>query len=372
MTGKIGLYIHFPFCRAKCPYCHFASVPFERGLLDRWRKGLELEATLRASAEFDVETLYIGGGTPSLLNPDDIKMLVEKLGESFLLNPAEFTLEANPDARRWDHLEAWRDAGVSRLSIGVQSFDDRILGILGRGYTSPEAEAFVRGGRKAGFRTVGVDLIVGVPTETHESLEDTLRRVVDLGPDHVSLYLLENIEGLPIEAWIRDHPLDGDAAADAYDLMREGLEAAGLKRYEISNFARAGKECLHNLKYWRYEPFLGLGPSACSHLGGRRWCNKPLIEDWASSLAAGLECVDEVKRLTSRESMREALIFGLRLVRGVSIEAFRRRFGFDIPEIFKREIEELKEDGMLIVEGDTVRITDDKFLISNRAFSRFV
>ena len=369
---RAGLYIHFPFCRAKCSYCHFYSIPYERPLFERWRESLEKEASRSAGNDIRVDTLYIGGGTPSLLGPEEIFRTVEIPRSVFRLDLAEFTLEANPDVRDEAFLRGWKDAGVSRLSVGVQSFDDRILRILGRGYTARQAEEFLELARKAGFRTISLDLMIGVPTEKRASLRKSLRRVRELGPDHVSLYLLENLEGLPFESLVRDRPTDEDAAAEAYELMRDGLEEAGLRRYEISNFAREGWECLHNLKYWHYEPFLGLGPSACSHIGAGRWCNKPDLEAWASALAGGGDYREEVRPLPPEESVREALIFGLRLVRGVSIGVFKDRFGVDIMERYGREVRDLVEEGLILVEGDVLRIPGDKFLISNRVFNRFV
>ena len=372
VVEKVGLYVHFPFCRAKCPYCHFASVPYREDLRELWFEGLGKEASRRALAGFRGDTLYVGGGTPSLLGPGDIARMLEILRPAVDLDLVEFTLEANPDPRDVPSLEGWRDIGVGRLSVGVQSFDDRTLGVLGRTYTARQAEDFVRSARRAGFPAVGIDLMIGVPTELPDSLRRTMNAVADLGPDHVSIYIMENLEGLPFESFARAHPKEDDAAADAYELMREGLEVAGLRQYEISNFAREGAECLHNLKYWRYESFLGLGPSACSHIGAVRWCNKPVIEGWAAGLVPGGDPRCEVRDLTPEASLREALISGLRLARGISIEDHKARFGANVLDFFSKEIVELREDGMLILEGDTLRIPEDRFLVSNAVFSRFV
>lgn len=372
LPEAIGLYIHFPFCRAKCPYCHFASVPYREDLREAWFQGLEKEVARHAPAGYRADTLYLGGGTPSLLGPRDLARMLEVLRAGLSLELDEFTLEANPDPRDVASLGGWRDAGVTRLSIGVQSFDDRVLEILGRPYSAGEARDFVRSARRAGFPVVGIDLMIGVPTETPDSLKRTMSAVAGLGPDHVSLYILENIEGLPFESFARAFPLEDDDAADAYDLMREGLEKGGLRRYEISNFAREGAECLHNLKYWRYEPFLGLGPSACSHIGPVRWCNKPAIEDWETGLVTGGDPRGEVLELTPEASLREALISGLRLDGGVRARDLAKRFGIDVRKMFRKEIAELREEGLLIVEDGTLRIPEDKFLISNAVFSRFV
>ncbi len=371
-SEAIGLYVHFPFCRAKCPYCHFASVPYREDLRELWFQGLEKEVARHAPPGCRADTLYLGGGTPSLLGPRDLARMLEVLRAGLSLELEEFTLEANPDPRDVPSLEGWREAGVTRLSIGVQSFDDRVLRILGRPYSAGEAGNFVRSARRAGFPVVGIDLMIGVPTETPDSLGRTMSAAAGLGPDHVSLYILENIEGLPFESFARAHPLEDDEAADAYDLMREGLETAGLRRYEISNFAGDGAECLHNLKYWRYEPFLGLGPSACSHIGAVRWCNKPAIMDWATGLGPGGDPRGEVLDLTPEASLREALISGLRLATGVRTRDLAKRFGIDIRKMFRKEIAELRKEGLLVVEDGTLRIPEDKFLISNAVFSRFV
>ncbi len=371
-SQPIGLYVHFPFCRAKCPYCHFASVPFREDLREKWFEGLEKEVARHAPEGFRADTLYIGGGTPSLLGPGDIGRVLEALRAGFRPELVEFTLEANPDIPDAPPLEGWRDAGVTRLSIGAQSFDDRILGVLGRTHTARRAGDLVRGARRTGFPVVGIDLMIGVPTETPDSLRRTMSAVADLGPDHVSLYIMENLEGLPFEAFARAHPMEDDAAADAYEFMREELESAGLRRYEISNFAREGAECLHNMKYWRYEPFLGLGPSACSHIGAVRWCNKPAIEDWAAGLASGGDPRGEVRELTPEAGLREALISGLRTVLGVRARELEERFGIDVLEMFRRELGELRNEGLLAVEDGRLRIPGDKLLISNAVLSRFV
>jgi len=367
-----GLYVHFPFCRGKCPYCHFSSVPINDDLYLEWWEALKREAAGLARERRTFDTLYLGGGTPSLLAPDDLFALREMLAGYFLTDFREFTLEANPGRPDKDRMRSWRDAGVSRLSVGVQSFDDRILKTLDRGYLATEGRSFCRAALETGFSSLSVDLMTGVPGETRESAERTLDEVVRLGPDHVSLYILENVEGLPFEKVLKDNPVDEDAAADIYRIYQDGLNEAGLRQYEISNFARPGKECLHNLKYWRYEPFLGLGPSACSHLGHRRWCNKRELREWAGALRRGEPLHEELVELTPEASALEALVFGLRLVEGVDLEALKVRYGTDLEMKFAREIHELTKEGWLIQEGSAIRIPPDRFLVSNHIFSRFV
>ena len=369
---RAGLYIHFPFCRAKCPYCHFYSLEERGGLYLEWWEGLKREAERHVRENLAVETVYIGGGTPSLLLPGDLRALRELLDARFWLKMREFTLEANPEAEDDEVVREWRAAGITRLSIGVQSFDDAVLAVLGRGYWAGRAADFCEVALAAGFESVSLDLMIGVPGETRAGAVKTLEQTVRLAPDHVSLYVLENVKGLPFEKVLAAHPVDEDAVADIYRLFQDGLGAAGLRQYEISNFARPGKECLHNLKYWRYEPFVGLGPSACSHFESRRWCNKRELAAWAEALREGRPHHDEMVELTPAAAAREALVFGLRLAEGVDLEALGEHFGVDLEALFAPELAELEGEGWLVREGPAVRIPPGRFFVSNHVFSKFV
>jgi oxygen-independent coproporphyrinogen-3 oxidase len=288
------------------------------------------------------------------------------------LEVGEFTLEANPGAGGADRLPGWRKAGVTRLSVGVQSFDDAVLRTLGRPYAAEEALRFCRSARKAGFGALSLDLMIGIPGQTQAAVERSLKTALGLEPDHVSLYILENVEGLPFEEVLTRHPVDEDAVVEAYGRTRETLEAAGLRQYEISNFARPGKECRHNLKYWRYEPFVGLGPSAGSHIAGRRWSNTSSLEAWAAALKRGDSAREDVVELDPMAAAREALIFGLRLVEGVDVASFGARFGVDLRHRFGPEIDELIAEGMLSLSDGRLKIPPGKLLVSNRILNRFV
>ena len=391
---KAGLYVHFPFCRRKCPYCHFASGPMKAGDLDKWRRALDRETDRYADAGLEFDTLYLGGGTPSLLGPDGVRGLLDSLKARFSLRLREFTLEANPSSYPQGEdfilrtssepktgpsseageeiLAGWAEAGVTRLSVGVQSFDDDVLDALGRQSSDAQAAEFVRLARRAGFVSVGLDLMVGVPGETRCGLVKTLAGVRRAAPDHVSLYILENVEGLPFEAVLRANPVEDDAAADAFEFMAAGLESEGLRRYEISNFARPGHECSHNLKYWRFEPFLGLGPSAGSHIGNERWMNAPRLDEWAAALDEGRDPRAEIVSLGPADAAKEALIAGLRLVEGADAHALGCRFGIDLFARYENEIGGLVRDGLLIREKETLRIPEERLLVSNAVLSRFV
>jgi oxygen-independent coproporphyrinogen-3 oxidase len=214
--------------------------------------------------------------------------------------------------------------------------------------------------------------MIGVPGETAGSVARTLQTLLELEPDHVSLYFLENVEGLPFAEVLARRPVDEDAAVDHYLRAKDGLEAAGLRQYEISNFARAGKECRHNLKYWRYEPFIGLGPSACSHAGGRRWCNPASLEGWAEAVGRGGGARVEVVELEPKRAAREALVFGLRLVEGVDVGGLEELTGVNVCSLYAREIDELATEGLLIQAGARLWIPRDKLLVSNAILSRFI
>jgi oxygen-independent coproporphyrinogen-3 oxidase len=337
-----------------------------------WLDALGREAASLPATELRFDTLYLGGGTPSLLNGAAVAAVRDLTRAQFDLDIAEFTLEANPAAGACDRVRGWREAGVTRLSIGVQSFDDGILQTLGRRYSADEALRFCRVARQARFDAVAVDLMVGVPGETADTVGRTLDAVLDLGPDHVSVYFLENVEGLPFARVLERRPVDEDAAVDHYEQTRTGLEAAGLLQYEISNFARPGRECRHNLKYWRYEPFVGLGPSACSHVGRSRWCNRTGLEDWAGAVGCGETARGDVLELTPREAAREALVFGLRLVRGVDVADLEARTGVAVCSLYAREIDELASQGLLVQAGSRLWIPRDKLIVSNAILSRFI
>jgi oxygen-independent coproporphyrinogen-3 oxidase len=214
--------------------------------------------------------------------------------------------------------------------------------------------------------------MIGIPGQTQAAVERSLKTALGLEPDHVSLYILENVEGLPFEEVLTRHPVDEDAVVEAYGRTRETLEAAGLRQYEISNFARPGKECRHNLKYWRYEPFVGLGPSAGSHIAGRRWSNTSSLEAWAAALKRGDSAREDVVELDPMAAAREALIFGLRLVEGVDVASFGARFGVDLRHRFGPEIDELIAEGMLSLSDGRLKIPPGKLLVSNRILNRFV
>jgi oxygen-independent coproporphyrinogen III oxidase len=372
-TGNLGLYVHVPFCSAKCRYCHFFSVPWDPEAVEAWKKGIALEAEAAAADGCLFDTLYIGGGTPSLLPSDDLIDMTDALRKRLNLQLEEFTLEVNPGAFEQGLFLGWRKAGVTRLSVGVQSFDDRILRRLGRNaYSADEAVIFLERARRAGLSDIAVDLLAGVPGENRLTVERNLAALDRLGIGHVSVYFLEELEGRDAAADLVLSPDEEDGAVRRFESLAAGLESLGILRYEISNFARPGRGCHHNLKYWRYEPFLGLGPSAASHIGNVRWTNVSSIEKWARTLEKGEDPRDEVLRLSDVESFREALAFGLRMDEGLDPEKLGRRFGIAVQDTMTDAVESLRKEGSLIVENGRWRIPRKKMLISNTILSSLI
>lgn len=339
----------------------------------KWLRGLMEEMMLYEEQNLKFDTIFIGGGTPSLLYPDDILQIIESAKKHFEINPIEFSIEVNPDFKDRSIIRGWREAGLNRLSIGIQSFDKNILETIGREYTPTKAIDFFFMGREEGFENINVDLIIGFPWERKDNPKKILENIKIMEPDHVSIYILENYEGLPFEGLSRRTVIpDDDFISREYFELKEGLQSLSFTHYEISNFAKEGKRCIHNLKYWNYYPFIGLGPSACSNLIGKRFCNIPDVEKWFDSIKEGKSAREELVELEKSEIIKEAIILGLRLVDGIKISEFKRRFDFDILIEFSEVIEELSKDNLIIYEEDRLKIKEEKLLLSNEVLLKFL
>jgi oxygen-independent coproporphyrinogen-3 oxidase len=367
---SLSIYLHIPFCKRLCPYCHFYRVPE----IPDWSLYLgavtrELDALEKEPAREAIHTLYVGGGTPTLLPPEFYRSLFESIGDRFNLAAlAEGTMETDGEVS-FEELAQYAQAGFDRVSVGVKSFDPRIRKILGvGGLLEPDP---VASARSAGFSSVGLDLIYGIEDQTLEDLVGDLERTVNLEPDHISLYMLEGPEtGGPDEG-------DPDLAAAMFRESARVLGAAGYRQYEITNFARPGRDSLHNTVYWEDGNFIGLGPSAHSAVtvGGTvdgtrvRWRNRPDIEAY---LKDPLSCREELSREGGTDRAREALILGLRMTKGVHRPTFARRYGSDPMEFLKPHLGELMELGLIRFSADRVRLTTRGMLLSNEVFVRIL
>ena len=358
-----GLYLHVPFCRRKCPYCNFYSVPAQPELLTAYTAAVcrNLRHYGNAVQPERVDTVYFGGGTPSLLLPAQIAQILETAAEQFALSAdAEITLEANPATVTPEQLRELRHAGINRLSLGVQSLSDAQLKRLGRLHTAQEAVETVYAAAEAGFRNLSCDLMLALPEQTADELEQTISRLVQLPITHVSAYLLKVEQGTPFAVQhVAECCPDDDTAADLYLQAVEQLGAAGFLQYEISNFARPGYESRHNLKYWRCEEYLGLGPAAASCFGGRRFAFPRDIDAFLSAKHPWSLCEDEGEA----GSPEERVAMALRLCEGLDCTALEQACpGFDAGALIQRASRpELKP--FCTVTGRAVALTPQGFLL---------
>jgi oxygen-independent coproporphyrinogen-3 oxidase len=374
----LGLYVHVPFCAAICNYCNFNRGLFQSDLKDLYVAAVCSEIRLRARG-VPSDTLFFGGGTPSILEPEEIGAIIQACRDSFdLTADAEVTLEANPEGVTEERLAAFREAGVNRLSFGVQSFRDEELRRLTRLHSAGRAITAFREARAAGFDNVSLDLMMWLPQQTVGEWLESVDALVDLGPDHASLYMLEVYPNSPLReqmARAEWSVAPDDDVADMYLQSMDRLDAAGYEQYEISNVARPGRRSRHNLKYWTDGEWLGFGPGAHSTIDGVRTRNVSSTGAYASAVVPGeslLALVAEARPLSPRERMEEALFTGLRLSEGLSTEAVRARYGIDLWAEFGGELQPFRDLGWLIYDEGRLRLTRAGMLLAHEIMAVFI
>ncbi len=376
MPHDIALYIHVPFCRHKCPYCSFVSYDHRKADIPLYLSALKKELTRRASGEC-IRSVYFGGGTPSLLSVKYLGEIISAISKLFAVDQAaEITLEANPGTVNRENLNAIGELGINRLSLGVQSLHDRELAVLGRIHTTSEAREAVRQARDAGFDNLSIDLIYGLPGQTVADWQQTLDEAMTMRPEHLSLYALTLEEDTPMWAAIKEGflaGLDPDVSADQYEVAEDLLAAYGYGHYEISNWAMAGRECRHNLTYWRNLPYLGVGVAAHSYLDGHRLANTTSLDKYLAYFSEETTAKPGMDEEINPElELAETAILGLRLCEGIDPADFRRRFDINIQAHYQPQIEEMVEAGLLERDGGRIRLTRRGRLLSNEVFWRFL
>jgi oxygen-independent coproporphyrinogen III oxidase len=371
----LGLYLHVPFCSSICNYCNFNRGLFESGLKDRYVAALEAEIRGAGRGEA-ADTIFFGGGTPSLLEPHEIARLIGACRQAFdLAADAEVTLETNPETSSPARMDGFRAAGVNRISFGVQSFRNDELQRLGRVHSADRAREAVHEARAAGFDNVSLDLMMWLPQQQQAHWRENVEGLIDVGPEHASLYLLELYPNAPLK---EDMARAGwslapdDDAAEMYLWSMARLEQAGYTQYEISNVARPGRASRHNLKYWQDGEWLGLGCGAHSTRRGVRWKNVASTEDYVARVSAGAAPAVEHRVLTPAERLEEALFTGLRLVEGVDVEEVGRRFGVDVWERYGDPLQPFLDGGLMRRDGGRLRLTRDGMLLANEILAVFV
>ena len=371
----LGLYLHIPFCSAICSYCNFNRGLFDADLKPRYVAALEREIR-SARGHAPADTIFFGGGTPSLLDAADVAGLIDACRDTFALaSGAEVTLETNPETVTPARLEAFLEAGVNRISFGVQSFDDDELRRLGRIHSADRARSAIRDARAAGFRNLSFDLMFWLPGQPLASWLRTVDAAVALAPDHLSLYLLELYANAPLRDAMAREPWSqapDDEAADMYLAGLERLDAAGFEQYEISNVARPGHASRHNVKYWQGGDWWGFGCGAHSTVAGTRWHNIAATRDFIDRIDAGMDPAQERRVLSPSERMGDALFTGLRLTSGVDRSSFTDRYGVDPWAYYSDDLAAFVDAGFLWEREGRFGLSRAGMLVANEIFVTFV
>lgn len=365
-----SLYIHIPFCGRKCFYCSFAVCVGQGNRVEAYLDCLSREA--RGHPKEKIKTVYLGGGTPSLLSADQFLKLARLIEENFSVEPdAEWTLEANPESVDEDKAFLWKSAGVNRVSLGIQSLNDRYLRYLGRNHDAEKARQAYRVIRDAGFSNVNVDLMFSFPGQTREDIEADAAALTALGSEHISLYMLNVEEHSRFYAQKICLPGDDEQAA-SYGAVVRHLEAAGYRQYEISNFAVARKESRHNLNYWQGGEYLGLGVGAHSYIDGKLSWNVDRLNTYIDLTSRGESVTVGFRQLDRRERFQQALLIGLRMNEGVDVGALQRTLACALEEEDQRKIDELTRGGFLVWEGRRLKATSAGRLVLDEVCGRLI
>lgn len=375
-----GIYIHVPFCLSKCPYCDFYSVPRHRNEnIEGYVTSLvhEIERVSCEHGDLPIETVYMGGGTPSLLEPSQVAEILDRIRACYdLLPDAEISMEANPATVSTESLAGYLAAGLNRLSIGAQSFDDEILKLLGRLHKAHQITKTVEAARDAGFDNISLDLMFGIDGQTQETWERSVAQAIALAPEHISLYSLEIMDNT---RFARDeergiyHQTAAELDRRMYHAALDMLEAAGYRQYEISNVAKPGFECRHNLRYWNMGEYIGFGPAAHSFVGGARYSNAADVNAYIAS--GGRPEICGRTQNTEQDNISEYMFTGLRRTVGISKADFREAFGRELWDVYageRAEFAEFAREGFAEEDEDSIRLTRRGMDISNRIMAIFV
>ena len=373
-----GVYVHIPFCRSKCQYCDFASYAGREEMREAYVDALGVETLVRGQEMVlkhgRPETVYVGGGTPTALSGEELGTVVALLKSVFGTAP-EFTMEVNPGTVDGSLLKKLREWGVNRLSIGVQSFDDNLLKRLGRIHTAAQAEEAVKLAREAGFDNLSLDLMYGLPGQTMEMLQASVDTAMALEPEHISIYGLQVEEGTPFfreqEAGALNVP-ENEVTEAMYDYLTDFLPEQGYRRYEISNYAKPGRESRHNLSYWQDVPYLGLGSAAHSYLDGMRLENVADLDEYISTIKSGSLPLRSEEDPSEQHHMEEFAFLALRTAKGIDKKKFKDTFKQELRSVYGKKINRLVRQGLLKETKKNIALTKEGAKVGNQVFAEFL
>ena len=375
---ELGIYVHIPFCRAKCHYCDFNSYPGMEAMIPGYFDALNTEAELYGEKARDkaIKTVFIGGGTPSLVDSRHLYNLMNGLKSSFHISGgAEISIETNPGTLDYGKLMAYRAMGINRLSMGLQAWQDGLLKKLGRIHRAREFSENFQLARKVGFKNINVDLIFGIPGQTFKDWVETLEKVVDLGAAHISCYSLKIEEGTEFGDRLEREeliPMEDELDREMYYEAVERLGKHGYRHYEISNFALEGCECRHNLIYWKGESYVGLGAGAHSYYGGKRYNDIYNVEAYISRMKNRTIPMENIEEIKPEDEIAEYMILGLRLIEGIGKKEFKQRFDSNIRDLFGTRLDALIKKQLLVEDGDRIRLTPKGLDLANEVFIEFI
>ena len=378
---ELGIYLHIPFCKKKCDYCDFISFPYSQAieLVEKYIETMEAEIDSYDLTSYNVTTIYMGGGTPSILPSKEIEKLLNKIKTKLEENKnetkwedIEITIEVNPGTVDKNKLETYKKSGVNRLSIGLQTTNNKLLKQIGRIHTYEEFLNTYQMAKEIGFQNCNVDLMLGLPNQTIQDLKQSLEKILELNPNHISVYSLIVEEGTPIERKLQKGELelpDEDTERQMYWYVKNTLELNGYEHYEISNFAKKGKASKHNLNCWQQKEYIGIGLAASSYLDQVRYSNVEELKKYIESQAKEKKIME---KQTIKDAKKEYMLLGLRLIKGVNITAFKQKYNENPIFLYRKELEKLVIEKLIVVDGNWIRLTNKGLDLANLVWEEFI
>ena len=376
---ELGIYIHIPFCKQKCFYCDFCSFANKNEMQEKYVETVINEIkNITHKKKYTVTTIYLGGGTPSILNPEYIKNILQEIKSSFkILDDAEITIEINPGTVNEEKLKRYKEYGINRLSIGLQSANDKILKNIGRIHDYKQFEETFFFARKCGFKNINVDLMIGLPTQAIEDVKQTLEKIIQKNPEHISVYSLIIEEGTIIEKLINENKLqlpDEETERIMYWTVVNELKENGYNQYEISNFSKKTYESKHNTNCWKQKQYIGLGTSAHSYLNKKRYSNTNNIEEYIkniqeSNISKNITIHEEQ---TEESTMNEYMLLGLRMIQGININEFKQKFKTDPTIKYKEILEKLQKENLIQITKTSIKLTKQGIDFGNIVWEEFI